>query len=92
MFNPKHLASLLILAKTKFHKSFNFIPTAFHVLSHLTVEGGAIVVVVVVVGVGVGVGSVVLRKTRLVNSGKTDEVLVDSGTSVMFGGAIVFIR
>lgn len=45
--------------------------------------GGAIVVVV---------GSVVLRKTRLVNSGKTDEVVVDTGVAVMFGGATVFIR
>lgn len=41
--------------------------------------GGATVVVV---------GSAVLRKTRLVNSGKTDEVVA----AVMFGGAIVFIR
>lgn len=56
----------------------------FHVHhTHLTVAGGAIVVVV---------GSVVLRKTRLVNSGKTDEVVVDAGVAVMFGGATVFIR
>lgn len=56
----------------------------FHVHhAHLTVAGGAIVVVV---------GSVVLRKTRLVNSGKTDEVVADTGVAVMFGGATVFIR
>lgn len=65
----------------------------FHVLTHLTVGGGAIVVVVVVGSVVVVVvGSVVLRKTRLVNSGKTDEVVVDAGVSLMLGGAIVFMR
>lgn len=77
------------MQEIKFHKLFNFIPATFHVLTHLTVGGGAIVVVVVVVVV---VGSAVLRKTRLVNSGKTDEMVVDAGLSVMFGGATVFIR
>lgn len=51
--------------------------------TYLVVVGGA----VVVVG-----AEVVVERTRLVNSGKMDEVVDEAGGVVMFGGAIVFIR
>lgn len=56
----------------------------FSCSTYLAVVGGAVVVV--------GAEAVVVERTRLVNSGKMDEVVDEAGGVVMFGGAIVFIR
>lgn len=82
--NPRKRAiGVLILLRWGI-KPFFFISAVCSCSTYLVVVGGAVVVV--------GAEVVVVERTRLVNSGKMDEVVDEAGRVVMFGGAIVFIR
>lgn len=85
--NPQKRA-LGVLILLRWGKNISFFSISASLCScstYLVVVGGAVVVVGTVV-------VVVVERTRLVNSGKMDEVVDEAGGVVMFGGAIVFIR